>query len=57
MTRHLVITLDVTGLTEAQVDALSGELQAQAEASGPDEEFGFAGHPDVPVVEAVVVDA
>lgn len=53
--KYLVFRFDVTGLSEDQIDALSGEVQAQAESSPPsynsesDTEQG--GHPSVRVDE------
>lgn len=49
--KQLVVTYDVTGLSEAEIDALTGEAVVQAERSKSP--FGD-GHPDVPVTSEIV---
>lgn len=45
--RILAARFDVTGLSQKQLECLMGEVEAQAEASDPDDDS--PGHPDVKV--------
>jgi hypothetical protein len=56
MAKVLVIWVDVTELTDEQIGALSGEMQAQTESSEGDWGEG-TGHPGVNVVYEDVLDA
>jgi hypothetical protein len=56
MAKILILWVDVTELTDEQVGALSGELQAQTESSEGDWGEG-TGHPGVNVVYENVLEA
>jgi hypothetical protein len=58
VSRLLVLTLDVTGLTEVQVDSLRAHLWAQTEAYDDDypDIDGDQSYPDVTVVNDTVID-
>jgi len=49
----LVAYFDVTSLTDAEIDALTGEVGVQAEASS---DWPAEGHPDCPFVRAEIVN-
>ncbi len=48
----LVVEYDVTDLTPGQVDCLTGQVEAQAEATDPYDDES-EGHPDVSVTTRV----
>jgi hypothetical protein len=51
--KKLVVEYDVAGLSEDQIDSLTGYAVAQGEASDFDEDFGGVNYPDVKVTSRV----
>lgn len=51
--KKLVVEYAVAGLSNAQIDSLTGYAVAQGEASDYDEEFGAVNYPDVAVTSRV----